>query len=265
MRRAKDAGGNISTSNTTESTNSGGAAALTTVLDPKDNRNVHHITSGHHSHSKSSSNPIYKQRAYLSKGVPVILYEEMSDKPLEDYDENNADSTGGSSRLIGSYYRSPYIMRFEKPPMPAPPEYSRDSLFDAKKTHHHLPPSTVSNPIGDESVLNELRSMLSRDLDTVGAANSGDYFGDEAAVSVNKSSPSSSTSPAVIDSDDNVHLLGNHHRCGSKPPSGLNTRQNLVNEIFMANARLKHQLNQLNQITDITDLNNKHQLQKLLP
>jgi hypothetical protein len=27
-----------------------------------------------------SSNPIYKQRAYLSKGVPVILYEEMSDK-----------------------------------------------------------------------------------------------------------------------------------------------------------------------------------------
>jgi hypothetical protein len=29
-----------------------------------------------------SNNPIYKQRAYLSKGVPVILYEEMSDKVI---------------------------------------------------------------------------------------------------------------------------------------------------------------------------------------
>ena len=134
MRKAKEKGllirsaANMSTSNTTESTNSGvggggsGGGAMTTVVYDssslsKDNRtstytsttlplssSSHHHHNHNHHHSKA--NPIYKQRAYLSKGVPVILYEEMSDKPLEDYDENNANSTGGtSSRNVGSYYR----------------------------------------------------------------------------------------------------------------------------------------------------------------
>lgn len=100
--------GNISSSNTTESTNSGGGAVGATAVGMADpNRG----TLGHHHHHRSSSNPILKQRAYLSKGVPVILYEEMSDKPLEDYDENNTDSigtgagTGTTSRLIGNYFR----------------------------------------------------------------------------------------------------------------------------------------------------------------
>lgn len=134
MRRVKEKGGllltqtaNISTSNTTESTNSGtgtgtiGRAMTTVVLDSKDNNRASTytstLTSSHHSgigggtntsnhyHHHSKSNPIYKQRAYLSKGVPVILYEEMSDKPLEDYDENNANITGGASRHIGNFYR----------------------------------------------------------------------------------------------------------------------------------------------------------------
>jgi hypothetical protein len=35
-----------------------------------------------HGTLSKSNNPIYKQRAYLSKGVPVILYEEMSDKVI---------------------------------------------------------------------------------------------------------------------------------------------------------------------------------------
>jgi hypothetical protein len=39
----------------------------------------------------NNTNAILKQRAYLSKGVPVILYEEMSHKPIDDYDENRRD------------------------------------------------------------------------------------------------------------------------------------------------------------------------------
>lgn len=134
MRKAKEKGllirsaANMSTSNTTESTNSGvgggggsgsGGAMTTVVFDSssssKDNRTSTYTSttlplssSSHHHHHNhhSKANPIYKQRAYLSKGVPVILYEEMSDKPLEDYDENNANSTGGTiSRNVGSYYR----------------------------------------------------------------------------------------------------------------------------------------------------------------
>lgn len=138
MRKAKEKGllirsaANMSTSNTTESTNSGvggggggggsgmgsGGGAMTTVVfdsssSSKDNRTSTYTSttlplssSSSHHHHHSKANPIYKQRAYLSKGVPVILYEEMSDKPLEDYDENNANSTGGtSSRNVGSYYR----------------------------------------------------------------------------------------------------------------------------------------------------------------
>jgi hypothetical protein len=87
----------------------------------------------------SKSNPIYKQKAYLSKGVPVILYEEMSDKPIDDYDENNRDvldsnDSGNRSGASSSYYRSPLIMRNEKPPMPAPPEYSRQSGSNSQKS-----------------------------------------------------------------------------------------------------------------------------------
>ena len=182
-------------------------------------------------------------------------------------------------------------MRCEKPPMPAPPEYTRESLYEIKKQSKQQQTGLASQDMsssallsgGDESVLNELRSMLSRDLDTVVATNQsgvGDCFGDVDGL-LNKSSPSSSASPAVLDSDDNVHLLANHNNQyyhhqqrlsfssgaqsqaqSTKQTSLMNsTRQNLVNEIFMANARLKQQLSQ---IADI-DLSNKHQLQKLLP
>jgi hypothetical protein len=67
--------------------------------------------------------PIYKKpnKAYLSKGVPVILYEEMGEKQTdEDVDSN------------GSHLK-PLIMRDEKPPAPpAPPEYCKfASAFDS--------------------------------------------------------------------------------------------------------------------------------------
>ena len=82
--------------------------------------------------SNAKTTSIFKERAYLSKGVPVILYEEMGDKPIDDYDENNRDimDCGGDVpyRTMSSHYRSPLIMRNEKSPVPAPPEYSRPSL-----------------------------------------------------------------------------------------------------------------------------------------
>ncbi len=61
--------------------------------------------------------PIYKKRnkAYLSKGVPVILYEEMAEKQIDDDEDLNG------------VHLKPLIMRDEKPPVepPAPPEYSK--------------------------------------------------------------------------------------------------------------------------------------------
>ena len=56
-------------------------------------------------------NPIYKQKSYLSKGVPVILFEEMTEKSMEEDD------------TLSGGHRVPLIMRNEKPPQPAPPEY----------------------------------------------------------------------------------------------------------------------------------------------
>ena len=56
-----------------------------------------------------------------------LRYEEMSDKPIDDYDENQREIMyeNGCETLQRSY-RSPLIMRNEKPPNPAPPEYSRN-------------------------------------------------------------------------------------------------------------------------------------------
>lgn len=86
--------------------------------------NTNNMT-GAHSIEKAARgvSSIYKERAYLSKGVPVILYEEMSDKPIDDYDENQRDIMDNGCETRN--YRSPLIMRNEKPPTPAPPEYSR--------------------------------------------------------------------------------------------------------------------------------------------
>ncbi len=78
---------------------------------------------------------IYKEKAYLSKGVPVILYEEMGDKPIDDYDENHRDimdspSQIGTYRSIKSNY--PSTLRNEKPAAPAPPEYIRHPTLKNK-------------------------------------------------------------------------------------------------------------------------------------
>lgn len=179
---------NISLSNTTESTASHATATMEKHPPPP---------SSSHTNTSKSSNPIYKQKAYLSKGVPVILYEEMSDKPLEDYDENNVDVIGGTGR--SSNYRSPFIMRFEKPPVPAPPEYSRESLLRKKSTSGCEDDSATN-------VLNELKNMLNKDVSSI--INLTEYGGgDDLAVASDLKSSSSSVSPAQLDSDDNVQLL----------------------------------------------------------
>jgi len=64
--------------------------------------------------------------------VPVILYEEMTEKPVEEEDYSDG-------------HRMPLILRNEKPPMPAPPEYH-------KSTNH----------LSDEQItLNDLQSLIS--------------------------------------------------------------------------------------------------------
>ena len=166
--------------------------------------------------TSNKSNPLYKQRPYLSKGVPVILYEEMSDKPIDDYDENNRnviDSTGGSSTIGSSshrgYYRSPLILRNEKPPMPAPPEYSRQS-------YDYLPnKSSPIRPLNDKLILNELHNILQKDIQSVLTDSP-----DESALLIEsankktginnyyKSSSSSQSSPPSA-TDDNLLLIGN--------------------------------------------------------
>lgn len=161
----------VSASNTTESTNTAMSSEKTATL----------------GHSSSKSNPLYKQRAYLSKGVPVILYEEMSDRPIEDYDENDMEYRSGTS---SSYYRSPLIMRNEKPPMPAPPEYSKPSFSYTHKS--------------DENILNELQSMLQQSANIISLAEMHDDLGE--MLSSNKSSISTH-SPQLVDVDDCTQLL----------------------------------------------------------
>jgi hypothetical protein len=79
------------------------------------------------------NNPIYKQKSYLSKGVPVILYEEMTEKSIEEED------------TLSGGHRMPLIMRNEKPPQPAPPEYRKQLSLQ------HL---------NDEQTINDIKNML---------------------------------------------------------------------------------------------------------
>ena len=78
-------------------------------------------------------NPIYKQKSYLSKGVPVILYEEMTEKNIEEED------------TLRGGHRAPLIMRNEKPPQAAPPEYRKQHSLQ------HL---------NDEQTINDIKNML---------------------------------------------------------------------------------------------------------
>ncbi|CAF0779883.1 unnamed protein product [Brachionus calyciflorus] len=121
------------------------------VSDSKHLISPSNTTNSYSSKTFERTNPLYKEKAYLSKGVPVILYEEMSDKPLEELDENDGDQIGSS------HFRSPLIMRNEKPPIPAPPEYTR-SVF-------YTPQVKAS-----ESILNELQSMLQQSANIISLA-----------------------------------------------------------------------------------------------
>jgi hypothetical protein len=80
-------------------------------------------------------NPIYRQKSYLSKGVPVILYDEMTDKSIEEED------------TLSGGHRAPLIMRNEKPPQIAPPEYQHHKQLSLQ----HL---------NDEQTMNNIPNML---------------------------------------------------------------------------------------------------------
>ncbi len=135
----------------------------------------------------------------------------MSDKPIDDYDENNRNITDGHgngsantmSRSGHNYYRSPLIMRNEKPPMPAPPEYTRQS-------YDFLP----NKPNNDKLILNELQNILHKDIQSVLAESPAS---DESALLIDskkssqantyyKSSSSSQSSPPSS-ADDNLMLI----------------------------------------------------------
>ena len=84
----------------------------------------------------------------------------MSDKAIDDYDENHReilDTTSGSTnsynRHYNTNYRSPLILRNEKPP--APPEYTKQ--FNIDKTQDHQQNTTTG-------ILNELHMMLQQDI-----------------------------------------------------------------------------------------------------
>ncbi len=115
--------------------------------------------------SKSSVNPIYKQRAYLSKGVPVILYEEMSDKPLEEYDENseclvtlNHNRTLNSGQF-STGARSPLMFKNQKMAAPAPPEYSRTNTLQKPITSSTISRQT-NNTDSTNTLLKEIKAIL---------------------------------------------------------------------------------------------------------
>ena len=171
------------------------------------NATVHTNTIDKSTYGKS--NPLYKQKAYLSKGVPVILYEEMSDKPIEDLDENNRDifdSGTGRRSVYSNYYRSPLILRNEKPPTPAPPEYNRQSY----------------HPKNDHDILNELQKMLHGDLP------SNLDSPDESAALISKKSSSqeyklSSASPSSTSSPASPHSTDDNQQLLYQPPQPIKT------------------------------------------
>jgi hypothetical protein len=131
------------------------------------------------------TNPLYKEKAYLSKGVPVILYEEMSDKPIEELDLNDSENMGTGS----SSYRSPLILRNERPPVPAPPEYTRPSYY--------TPQSKAS-----ESILNELQSMLQQSANIISLAETPKELSPAKSIR-----STSTTTPYEYDKDENIVLI----------------------------------------------------------
>lgn len=116
--------------------------------------------------------------------MPVILYEEMSDKPIDDYDENQRDimDSGYETRN----YRSPLIMRNEKPPMPAPPEYSRNNSFRSTDLNNNYPPLNedshiIVNELSEESAMLIQKSKLKN-----GVANAGKEIHAKNSVYMNR-------------------------------------------------------------------------------
>ena len=155
------------------------------------------------------TNPLYKEKAYMSKGVPVILYEEMSDKRVYEFGENDVENL---SSTTGSY-RSPLIMRNEKPPIPAPPEYTRPAYYTPQLK-------------ASESILNELQSMLQQSANIISLAETPKQ------LSPSKSIKSSSTvnNPMQFDNEENTILIStknNKNTCSLIKNSDKRLNQNL--------------------------------------
>ncbi|RNA28345.1 dystroglycan isoform X1 [Brachionus plicatilis] len=133
------------------------------------------------------TNPLYKEKkAYMSKGVPVILYEEMSDKRNDEFDENDGENLGS---ITGSY-RSPLIMRNEKPPVPPPPEYTRPAYYTPQLK-------------ASESILNELQSMLQQSANIISLTETPKQLSPTKSIK----SDSSANTPMQFDNEENNIFL----------------------------------------------------------
>lgn len=98
------------------------------VAHSSQNSNLTNLTTDKHTYKPTT---LHKEKAFLSKGVPVILYEEMGEKPLDDYDDTHKDTSECAN------FRSPSTFRNEKPPAPltpAPPQYSRSHNQNSSPT-----------------------------------------------------------------------------------------------------------------------------------
>lgn len=94
------------------------------------------------SNKRNKNGPIYKQKSYLTKGVPVILYDEMTDKPIEEEDYDHG-------------HRMPLIMKNEKPPQPAPPEYRKSSNYvvdDTNELRNNSAPLAIAESTTDDTI-----------------------------------------------------------------------------------------------------------------
>lgn len=154
------------------------------------------------------TNPLYKEKAYMSKGVPVILYEEMSDKRVCEFenDEENLSSTTGS-------FRSPLIMRNEKPPVPAPPEYSRPAYYTPQLK-------------ASESILNELQSMLQQSANIISLAETPKQLSPSKSIK----SISTENTPVQFDNEEHVILISsknNKNKCSLIKNSDIRLNQNI--------------------------------------
>ncbi len=189
------------------------------------------------------------------------------------------------------YYRSPLIMRNEKPPMPAPPEYTRQTGTlphnATSTTNKQIISSPVSSPYYHHPVqssanfLNEIKAMLTQEK--IGESsdesiqmlihNNYNYPTDLPSY---KSSSSSESPQPLLDADDQTQLIYKPSQAHQIPlislkevvsSSAASRRSESVGRITSTTTPLASNVLTANQMNSFNQLNlqQQQQLKKLLP